>query len=1069
MNKYINKYLIIMLMFPVLAGAQTVQIKKKTAVKSTNKVTKMTLGDLLKRAARESRSSMAPEVEKKSIVVPDSKMIFEEKKMVDLSEIKPPRLAEIYNYENRNEAVYAKTLNLQIDELYKLTQKFKESTNRGELWLRLAELYVEKANIVDKHIQDEYDKRLKVFLAGKTKVKPVLQLAEAREYNKKAIQLYEWFLRDFPKDPKVSQALFFLGYNNFEIGNSKEGTAYYDQLTTRFPTSQFSGEAHFAIGEGYFEKEKWADAYKEYAFLIRNNKHNLHIIALYKSAWCLFRLGKTEEGIKYLDYIVRSSRYAKQQKSASGKKINVARLENESIRDLVVFFADTGDTQRAITYFTNLNTKEGKESIEKLAYYFSGKGNNVAAREVFRHLILQEPTSKKSFDYQYQIVQNYFFSKNFSEFKLELYRWIVDYNAKSVWYNSNKDDLALIQKSNQLKEQTLRSYILQQHQAAQNSRAEFSRQAAIDGYRLYFQEFSDAPLVGDMHFFCGELLYDMAQYADAATEYTAVVDGSPNNQYAERAAQNILLAIEKTLPSEEVLQKRLGDSVEPIALDENLNKFVTRADWYLKKYPKAERGAEIRFRVGRIHYLSNNFSSAEQQFKDIVRLYPNTKLSEYSANLLLDVYSLKNDYEGLERTGLDLLSQESIAKSQIGADIRGVLEKASFKRGQSLETEKKYLESANQFQVFTTKYAKSDLVGIALFNAAVNFERAGKNKEAILNYNRMLALNSPTTVNLAPKVKRLLAKLYQDSGSFDESAKLYSQLVKENSKDPFYASYLYNKALMLEIMGKSSEAMEEYRNYLKVSKNQNELVTISFKIAEYQRQANLLDEALLSYKRFVQMPQASAEKKIEAHYWIYDLSIKRNDGPNAIATEQKIRGLSAALPDGKRQKANAYLAKIKLNGAKEIFNSLKIISIPANAARQKIAVDKKLELMNILNHQLGNIIKLDSAEEIVSALYILGESNEHMAKSFSSVPVPEKLNAEQRKLYLAEIEKITQPFVNKSDESYKLAIERGGDLHVYSLAYRNSLKKMNIKYPDKFYDLGEVASEIRSIDWAGDR
>ena len=1047
--------LIIVLIIPALAGAQ-------------NTKKKVTLGDLLKKAKDESRGAKATQIEKKSVVVPDSKL-FEEKKSVNLNEVKPPRLSEIYSYQNVDEAAYEKTLNLQIDELYKLTQKFKGSTNRGELWLRLAELYVEKASVVDRRKQDEYDKKLKEFQAGKSKVKAVLDLAEAKEYNKKAIQLYDWFLRDFPDDPKVSQALFFLGYNNFELGNAEAGAKYYDRLTANFPNSQFTGEAHFAIGESQFESEKWADAYKEYSFLIKDNKHNLHTIAMYKAAWCLYRLGKTEEAIKYLDYIVKSSRLAKQNDSASGKKINNARLENEAIKDLVIFFAESGDTKRAITYFKNLNSKESFQSIEKLAYYLSSKGNTTGSRDIFKYLISQDPTSKKSFEYQYQIVQNYFFSKNSPEFKSELYKWIINYNTKSAWYDKNKADIAFVKKSNLLREQTLRNYILQQHQTAQNSRAAFSRQAADEGYKLYFQEFSNSQQIGDMHFFYGELLYDMGRFGDAATEYTAVVNNSPNSQYAEKASQNILLSIEKTLPKDEDLQKRTGNSIEPIALDEKVSKFITIANWYLQKYPKADKAAEIKFRVGRLYYLSNNFDPAEKQFKEIVQTYPNTKFSDYSANLLLDIYSLKKDYVGLEKIGTELLADASISNAKIGADIRGVLEKASFKKAQNLEVEKKYLESANQYQIFSIQNPKSDLVGLAFFNAAINFERSGKIKDAIVNYKKVISTNAPGVVSLKPKAKRLLAKQYQDTGSFDESAKLYSELAKENPADPLYDNYIFNTALMLEITGKTNEAIDEYRHYLKISKNKEDNAVVLFKIAQLQRLSSRFAESSESYKKYLTLPNAQIEKKIEAQYWLFELAGNLGIKRDAASIEQKIKALIGSVPNNKKQGSNVYLAKIKLNIANEMFGKLKQIAIPANAKQQKVAVGKKLELMNNLNQQLGSIIKLDSSEEIVSALNILGESNEHMAQSFSSAPVPAKLNVDQKKLYLAEIDKITAPFVNKSDESYKLAVERGMDLQTYNEAYTASFKKMNKKFPLQFYSSGEMANESRAIDWAGEK
>ena len=177
-------------------------------------------------------------------------------------------------------------------------------------------------------------------------------------------------MRDYPKDGKLSQALFFLGYNYFELSNPTKGSIYYTQLTNQFPGSPFIGEAHFALGEFYFENEKWADAYKEYSKIIKDRKHRLNTFSLYTGSWCLYRLGKTEQAIQYMDFIIKIGKTSESEQMIGGKKLNSTKLESEALRDLVVFYADLGDTKRAVNYFKSIDSKESKNYIEKLAYFF---------------------------------------------------------------------------------------------------------------------------------------------------------------------------------------------------------------------------------------------------------------------------------------------------------------------------------------------------------------------------------------------------------------------------------------------------------------------------------------------------------------------------------------------------------------------------------------------------------------------------------------------------------------------------------------------------------------------------
>lgn len=1068
MNKIRTNRIVGALVIVGLFTASTATAQRPTPANQNQNQKKVTLGDLLRRAKEESRGSNVNPIEKKDTVVPNSNLTFEKSQSaINLNDIKPPETSRIYNYENADQAAYERTLDSQIKELYQLTQRFKDSPNRGELWLRLAELYVEKSALVDARKQKEYDQKLKDFQSGRTTVRPVLDTAEAKSYNRRAIQLYEWFLRDYPNDSKTSQALFFLGYNNYEIGDIPKGSAFYNQLTSRFPNSPFSGDAHFAVAENLFENEKWAEAYKEYSVLIKDNKHHLHMIALYKGSWCLYRMGKTEEAIKYLDFIVKSAARSSQQAAkASGRRVDNARLENEALKDLVVFFADTGDTNRALNYFKNVNGKESLPSIERLAYVLSDKGNREGAREAFRYLISREPNSKKAFEYQYQIVQNYFFAKNSPEFKNELYKWITNYNSRSQWYSLHSNDRAFIVKSNQLREQTLRNYILQQHQTAQNSRAEFSRQSADEGYKLYFQEFSNAPSAADMRFFYGELLYDMKKYPEAANEYTVVVTKFPNNQYAEKSSQNILLALEKTIPTDAELQRRTGNSLNPVQLDAPTQKFISTANWYLQKYPNSERAAEIKFRIGRLYYLTNNFDPAEKQFREIVQKHPRTIYSEYSANLLLDIYNLKQDYVGLEKVGAELLADSSISNAKLGDDIRGVIEKASFKQAQTFELNKQYSEAGTQYQSFGLQNPTSGLAAVAFFNAGINFERAGKTKEAADNYQRAVAANTTeSSADVKSKAKRLLAKIKQDSGSFEEAAVLYSQLYRENPKDQVAPNFLYNAALMKEMSANPSEAFDDFNSYIKINQNRAENAEIVFRMADQQRKLKRFSDSLANYRRYLEQPEARVDRRIEAQYWTVDLSSKLNLRSDLATAESRINTWRNSLQGERREAAGVYLAKIKILQSQLNFQRLKEITIPSVPSQQKVAIDKKLEIMAVLNEQLGQVIQLASPEEIVDALFILGEANEHMASSIRAVPVPESLTGDNRQQYLDEVNKIVTPFANKADESYKLAIERGRDLAGYSNSYQMAYQKMSQKYPEQYYNSRESVSGVRAIDW----
>lgn len=1032
------------------------------SAKQTQK--KRTVGELLKQADRGGRLSRS---QKSKIALPRAGDLFGEKKTTttNLNQVKPPKTSTFFEDSNDDKARLEKITDKQINELFKLTRKFKNSPQRGELWLRLAELYVEKAGVIDYRKQGEYDIALKEYQAGKRKKKPVLNLSDAKEYNRKAIQLYEWFARDFPKDDKMDQALFFLGYNYYELGKLAQGTAYYTRLTKEHPQSPYVIEANFALAEYYFENEKWEQASEYYSQVLRYRRHRLYNFSLYKTAWCDFRSGNTKRALKTMEKLVRTSKEQAEQAAIQGRKnINKTRLEAEGLRDLVVFYADIGDPKKAPGYFNSLAGSNGPNYVEKLAYLYSDKGNLPGARYLFNYLIQKNPTSPKAFDYKYQVVRLFSNAKKSREFREEMFSWIRDFGASSPWHEANRSNAEFVQNSYKLREQTLRTYILQQHQTAQNSRAPFSQGLALEGYKLYLSEFTDSPMLADMHFYFGELLYDLKKFEEAGFHYRWVVENGKGSKFYTRAAENSVLALEKDLPTDDEMAKKVGQSVEPIALDPRVERFVVVAKDYISRLPDTEKAIEMKFRVGRLYYQHNQFDQAIPYFKDIVSKHSKTRYGEYSANLLLDIYNLKKDYAGLEKTGSELLAMPGIAGSKAGADIRGVMEKASFKKAQDLEIAKDYAGSAEQFEVFAKQNSTSPLVATAIFNSAINYERAGINHKAIAGHQAVLASKDKAAEPLKVKSRRILPKLLQDSGQLEDAARAYKAAAIEAGKDSIAPNLFFNAAILYEAVGQNSEAIRNYESYYEKQRRRERHEALYLMANLYRKQGSLT-KASQKYQEYVATGAGSQERNVESAYWIYDMARRMNRRSLAEDWKKNTLSLQRKYSPNKKGVGATYAAKIKLEDTTDVFNEFKRIRIPANPAAQQAAAQKKISYVTRLNNELGDIIKYDSAEEIVGALSILGQANLHMGEALVGAPIPKGLNADETKQYKAGIEKLAEPFFVKAKESLKAATERGSELDVFNEHYRKA-RQLALKLdPNMFYDGGEISFETRQGSW----
>jgi tetratricopeptide (TPR) repeat protein len=1027
---------------------------------------KKTVGEFLSQVQDESRGGqLKAQGDKRSTDLPNAKsnLGFSQQSKYDLNDVKPPKSSEILKSTATGDiAEYERILNKQIDELFKLTQKFKNSENRGELWLRLAELYVEKSVLIDTRKQDEFDKKVKIFNEGKSKQRPLLDLRDARELNRKAIQLYDWFLKDFPKDEKIPQALFFLGFNHFELGELEKGAQFYEKLIKSYPRSSFVGEAQFSLAEYYFENEKWVLSYNRYASLVKNKNHRLNTYSLYKAAWCLYRIGKFDQALKYLESIIRDSQRPSGDELASKRVVNKEKLENEALRDLVVFYAAEKRADDAPRYFQEITGQANVSSyIEKLAYYYVDKGNSDSARLSFKYLIEQNPTSPQAFEYQYQIVQKYFYAKNSARFRDELYGWVKNYGFESPWYLANKGNAELVQKSERLRETTVRNYILQQHQTAQNSRASFSQQSAIEGYKIYISEFPKSAQVADMQFYYGELLYDMKKYDEATNQYRWVVENGQGSKFYSKAASNIIYAAERSLPSDQEILKKIGNNTDPIPLDFSAESFIKATEWYLAKFPQGERAAELKFRRARLYYQHNQFDRANESFKKVVNEHPKTKYSEFSANLMLDIFNLKKDYIGLEKAGQELLLNPEFAQSKAGGEIRNVLEKSSFKRAQDLEKDGKVKESAQQFEAFATQNPRSELALVALFNAAINFEKSGENAKSLSLYQKLVDSSPAAGKTYGPQVYRFLAKIYQNASLFDESIKNYRLAIQASPNDPLVANFHYNIGLMADSQGRNSEAFQNYSQYLDLTKRNSDKKEAHYLIAKVAQKLNRKAMAIENFERYLAIGNIDNSRLSEVMVALTELYPKSSED-----SEKYKKRLQSHFRRTKETQAGEFVTQERLRELKVSLAEFKKINLPKDPNLQKKAVEKKIEALNRINKEINEIVALNSSSAIVSSLYYLGDSNQHMAKSIVEAPLPAGLNSKEIEMNKEGIKKLAEPFQQKASEGFRLAVEKGQELEVYNQEYSSAHRIMHQIQPQNFYENEYHVFESRLVKWS---
>lgn len=912
----------------------------------------------------------------------------------NLRAVKPPSSRQFYGSGGTLEQRYEELVDKEIAQLYRLSQQYQRSPSRGEIWVRLAERYVEKARLIEFRLQDEFDKKIEAYNAGRLKNRPRLDLGLSNEFSRKAIQLYEWFIRDFPKDPKVDQALYFLGYSHFDIGDLKRGEAYYRRLIREYPRSEYVAESHFALGEYHFENENWREALNHYSQVIQREGSRLYTFALYKAAWSFFRLGRYPTALQTLERVIVVSRSTGRSSEESTRSVNTLRLAAEALKDYVPFYFETGDHTNAERTFLRVAGKASlvPPMLEQLAYMYAFAGNWQATEYLFNGLIRKNPADPKAAQYQYQIVQVFTDTKNEERLKGAYLTWLTQFGPGSNWAKANSGSRELLAETFKLQESTLRRRTLQLHQNAQNTRNKGVQRAAKDSYELYLRSFASAEEGAMMRFFMGELLFDMEDFRGAAQNYTWYLRHASGGPYTEKAAINNVLALEKLLPDPETLETRrnaLGRKTDPLPMDEVSTAFVGAAKMYLDKFPQSDQAVEVRRRLAVVLYNYNEFDSALAEFNKIVDRPGWDENSRISAELILDIHNLREDIAAYGRDASRFLQRSEVAGSDFGKNVQVNLQKATLMNADKMSQSGSYVEAAKAFENFAKGSPKTSAGQVAAYNAANNYQRGKDFPAASRMYLMFLGMPAAdkNVAKLKEESRNNLAEIYMRLGRHSEAADHYYAFSRESADKTKALAALYNAGLIWKAVREDAKAKRALEQYADQARG-NDRAEAYYHLAEIEGYNGRTGAERNLYERYLNSAPTDPAKVMLAHYRLFKSHAATGRGKNSTHWAQRTVQTSENLRRQGKPAGIRYAAEAKYFLSSEKLEEMDRVQLGNTEASITKGLEKLQSLQQELLKAMVDVVKMDHGPYIIAGILSEAQALEKIAAAFEKAPVP---------------------------------------------------------------------------------
>jgi TolA-binding protein len=863
----------------------------------------------------------------------------------------------------------------EIEELNGLIKKYGKDQSLGRLQMRLAEAYGEKAHLVAYRLLEENKSP-----------------EEAIGYHLKAVAIYKDFLKEFSTNSQAPNALYLMGYNYFEAKKPKEGEAAYATVIKNYPQSQ----------------RQWDKAMELYAKVISDETQPTNLlIAKYKHAWCRYHKNALKPALDEMKSVYET---AKRESSGAGVGIF-----EEATKALIFLYGETGQYAEAASFLKSI--EKGDKLIEQLTTLAAGfreRGDPTGADFLYNEAIKLAPLHARAPYFEYELIPREQNIKEPDRYQENLAALVKKYNRDSKWAGRNGDEEP---KARKFLEEKTYTWVMFNHRGLQFKTPGVTVERTLKAYDLYFTYFSDSTRADTAYYFYADLLFDNKDFNKAAGNYEKVL-AKKDSTFYDQALLNAVLAYDKTLPGEDELKKVIDSPEKQIEFPASVSRFHAAATRYLAKHHKADVALPLRYRLALLEYTYKHYDDSEKSLRGLVKDSPQSEFGKNSANLILDIYERKGNYAAFVQTGKSFLGDAKLAEGATGVEIKGLTERAAFKQAQ-------VANDTALFLAFAGEYPKSDLTGLAYYNAALNLDKTGKSNAAVENYEKALAAKDKSQYEL--KARKALVDLYNKLGLFHQAAEEYDQLARLTPEATDKASYFFKAGVLWFNLGKYGVAQSDLEKAM--AKNPK-LVTDSLEVMIDMSEAKKDFRAGVGYVSRMIQGIGQDPKRCA---WLLRRARMERDGGNQKHFQTGLSETNACfdkLNNSEQMTWAAVGANAKYLLARKNLQAFKQpLSAGEEARRQKI-LETKIKTLDQLDEEFNRVIKLNVSEYIVKSLAAQGEAYYYVARFIEETPAPKSLEGESLNDYKAQVGQVVAKMDTQAKAFQDLAAKKSNEFKV---------------------------------------
>jgi tetratricopeptide (TPR) repeat protein len=265
---------------------------------------------------------------------------------------------------------------------------------RAEGLFKLAELLWEDARRKYISRMDLHERQVEACRQRRSTCKrpprePELHLGESEK-------LYRAILADHPDYPRTDLVLYLVGFAAREDGRTEEALGYFQKVIADHPRSPLYGDSWMMIGENQFALAHWQEARAAYARVLERPTASAYDLALFKSAWCDWKLGEMDRAARRFKLVLDLAAEA-ERTGTERERRRRSQLRDEALEYLVVVFSEDESVKPKDVYdfLASIGGEQYSETVLiRLANLFYDQA--AYERSIATHRFLIEPSWPRS-------------------------------------------------------------------------------------------------------------------------------------------------------------------------------------------------------------------------------------------------------------------------------------------------------------------------------------------------------------------------------------------------------------------------------------------------------------------------------------------------------------------------------------------------------------------------------------------------------------------------------------------------------------------------------------------------